>query len=421
MDDLWVVLPHLGLGGAQKVGLLAAGHFAAQGMKVRVLTLNHEHPVLHRLPAGVPLSDLGADPMLIDIHDRSLLARGRRFCLAQLIKLRSMAVSLLLWLLWPWIERHAWPGSSHPSQRLLHVGMGWIQGYRLPRLQARLATQRPRRVLAMLSRTNILCCHAAWDLPIHLVVSERNDPRRQKLSGLYSRMRRVYYRRADVVTANTAGVLEALEEMGPWKRLELLPNPLPSRSGPSVPVAAAGARRPELLSVARLVHQKGLDLLVQAFAALRQPTFQEWSLVLVGDGPDREQLADLASRHGLEDRVRFEGYQPDPSPYLAQASIFVLPSRFEGMPNALLEAMAAGLPVVVTDASPGPLEVVEHDVNGLVCPSEDVAALATVLGRLIVAPDLRERLGMAAAQRLRSLSWEQLEPHWRSILAMPSL
>jgi glycosyltransferase involved in cell wall biosynthesis len=91
------------------------------------------------------------------------------------------------------------------------------------------------------------------------------------------------------------------------------------------------------------------------------------------------------------------------------------------MPNALLEAMAAGLPVVVTDASPGPLEVVEHDVNGLVCPSEDVAALATVLGRLIVAPDLRERLGMAAAQRLRSLSWEQLEPHWRSILAMPLL
>lgn len=419
MDDLWVLLPHLGPGGAQKVGLLAAGHFAARGLRVRVVTLWHDHPILHPLPAGITHIDIGPDPTLIDISDRSILARGRRFCRAQLIKMRRFCIVPLLWLLWPWIERTAWPGEPGRSQRLLDAGMDRINDYRLRRLREMFATERPRRVLALLSRTNIACCYAAWYLPIHVVVSERNDPRRQQLRGLWPRLRRVYYRRADVVTANTAGVLEALQELGPWRRLELLPNPLPSGTGRPALAAAGALRRMELLTVARLVHQKGLDLLIRAFAKLREPPFCDWRLVLVGDGPERKALIALAEHEGVGDRVAFEGYQADPSQYLARASVFVLPSRHEGMPNALLEAMAATLPVVVTDASPGPLEVVDPDQTGLVVPRENVEALATALGRLMVDPELRERLGTAAAQRLRSLSWEVVEPHWRSVLALP--
>jgi glycosyltransferase involved in cell wall biosynthesis len=420
MDDLWVVLPHLGPGGAQKVGLLAAGHFAAQGLKVRVLTLYHEHPVLHHLPPGITHSDIGPDPTQIDIRDRSLQARGRRFCRAQLIKLRRWGIFPLLWLLWPWIERRAWPGRPDVrSQRLLHAGMAWTHDYRLRRLRELFAAERPRRVLALLSRTNIVCCYAAWDLPIHVVVSERNDPRRQKLRGLYPRLRRVYYRRADVVTANTVGVLEALREIGRWRRLELLPNPLPAERDDPARAAAEGPRHRELLAVARLVHQKGLDLLIRALAELRLPPSSDWCLVLVGDGPERQSLEELAVREGVADRVRFEGFQANPGLYLARASVFVLPSRHEGMPNALLEAMAAALPVVVSDASPGPLEMVEPEVTGLVVPSGDVSALAVALGRLIADAELRERLGSGAAERLRSLSWEVVEPHWRSVLALP--
>ncbi|MEB3169439.1 MAG: glycosyltransferase [Synechococcaceae cyanobacterium] len=419
MDDLWVVLPHLGPGGAQKVGLLAAGHFAAQGLKVRVLTLYHDHPVLHHLPPGITHSDIGPDPTLIDISDRSLQARGRRFCRAQLIKLRRWGISPLLWLLWPWIEQRAWPGRSSISQRVLKAGMLWTHDYRLRQLKELFARERPQRVLALLSRTNIVCCYAAWDLPIHVVVSERNDPRRQKLRGLYPRLRRVYYRRADVVTANTVGVLEALREIGPWRRLELLPNPLPANRDDPARAASDGPRLNEVLAVARLVHQKGLDLLIRALAELRLQPANDWRLVLVGDGPERQSLEELALREGLADRVRFEGFQSNPGSYLARASVFVLPSRHEGMPNALLEAMAAALPVVVSDASPGPLEIVEPEVTGLVVPRGDVGALAAALGRLIANPELRERLGRGAAARLASLSWEVVEPHWRSVLALP--
>ncbi|MFM7548613.1 MAG: glycosyltransferase, partial [Cyanobacteriota bacterium] len=93
----------------------------------------------------------------------------------------------------------------------------------------------------------------------------------------------------------------------------------------------------------------------------------------------------------------------------------------EGMPNALLEAMAAALPVVVTDASPGPLEMVDPELTGLVVPRENVEALAASLARLLADPELRQRLGTAAAERLHSLSWEVVDSHWRSVLALPAL
>jgi glycosyltransferase involved in cell wall biosynthesis len=416
MDDLWVVLPHLGAGGAQKVGLMAAGHFASQGLRVRVLTLKHGHPIKHPLPLGVGYLDVGPDPVA-DISNRSLLARGRRFCLAQVRKLRRWLIQGLLWLLWPWIAKQAWPGAKGLPLSLLHAGMGRIGGYPLERVRVLLATERPRRVLALLTRTNILCCNAAWDLPIHLVVSERNDPRLQQLQGLWPRLRQVHYRRADVVTANTEGVLTALQGMGPWRRLELLPNPL--AEGINADAIGEVPRQPELLAVARLVHQKGLDLLIQALARLRDPAFAAWRLVLVGDGPERKSLGELAMREGVAERVVFAGFQPNPSTYMARASVFVLPSRFEGMPNALLEAMAAGLPVVVNDASPGPLEMVEPEVHGLVVPTENVDALASALARLMADPPLRQRLGEAGRARLRSLDWTQVEPLWRSVLDLP--
>ena len=430
MDDLWVVLPHLGAGGAQKVGLLAAEHFADQGLRVQLLSLRPDHPVCHRLPRNVSLMDLALEqsevhPWLRDVGDRSLVARSRRFSVAQWIKVRRFLARLWTALLlhgiqltWPWLEPHMQPGSTGLPYVLLSRCMGSVGGHRYCRLRQLLQEHRPKRVLALLSKTNILCCAAAWDLPIHLVVSERNDPRLQRMDRLWSRLRHLYYRRADVVTANTEGVLAALDEMGSWKRLELLPNPLPAgvlRQHHSQPAAP----QKEILSVARLVPQKGLDLLIRAFAALPQQRRTGWRLTLVGDGPERDALVGLAHRKGISDAVVFEGFRADPLTFMARAAIFALPSRFEGMPNALLEAMAMGLPSVVSDASPGPLEMVSDRVHGLVVPSENHQAFAAALEDLIADASLRQQLGQAAQAKLRSLDWPEVEPHWRSVLALP--
>ena len=433
MDDLWVVLPHIGAGGAQKVGLLAAEHFAARGFKVRVLSLRHGHPIKHALPAGVEVFDLGPDdgfdlhPWLRDGWDRSLPARGRRFTIAQVLKLRRgliRATTLLimqgLQLTWPWCEQKVQPGSDAWVMRLLRWCMHGMGGQRYRHLQKLMQEQRPRRVLALLTKTNILCSAAVWDLPVHLVVSERNDPRLQRLDCLWSLMRRVYYRRADVVTANTQGVLESLQAMGTWQRLDLLPNPLPGGLIPEGLEEQPLQRQLEILAVARLVPQKGLDVLVRAFSLLPEGVRAGWRLTLVGDGPEREPLEELVDRKGLRSVVSFEGFRSDPLPFMQRASIFALPSRFEGMPNALLEAMAAGLPSVVSDASPGPLEMVRDGSEGLVVPADDAVAFAAALERLMKDGDLRQQCGDCARETLRSLDWDVVEPHWRSVLALPA-
>ena len=408
-DDLWLVLPHLGAGGAQKVALIAARHFAAQGLTVKLVTLIPGHPVAHALPDGIPWLELGAPT------HRSWWARGGRFMLAQLDKLIRWLFQLQLGWLAGWFQARIHPGSEGLAMQLFRVGTEATAGLRLRQLRRQFHLQRPHRVLSLLTRTNITCCCAAWDLPIHLVVSERNDPSRQLLPELWQRLRPLAYRRADVVTANTAGVLSALEPMGPWDRLALLPNPLPSM--PAL-AAVGGVSRPVgFITVARLVPQKGLDVLIAALPRLSGAA-AEWPVTLVGDGPEREALQQQANALGVASRMRCLGFRSDPERFLAEAAVFVLPSRFEGMPNALLEAMAAGLAVIVTDASPGPLEVVESGVSGLVVPSDDPAALAEAMQGLVSDPDRCRRMGAAARERIAALDWPQLEPLWRSILAL---
>ena len=408
-DDLWLVLPHLGAGGAQKVALIAARHFAAQGLKVKLVTLIPGHPLAHVLPDGIPLLELGAPT------HRAWWARAGRFALAQLDKLIRLFFRLQLRWFAGWFQARVDPGARGLAIQLFRIGTEATAGLRLRQLRREFRRQRPHRVLALLTRTNITCCCAAWDLPIHLVVSERNDPSLQLLPEVWQRLRPFAYRRADVVTANTAGVLSALGSMGAWERLALLPNPLPG--APATAVGSGASNATGFITVARLVPQKGLDVLINALPRLSGAA-ADWPVTLLGDGPERETLQQQAQDLGVSNRLRCLGFRPDPDQFLAEAAVFVLPSRFEGMPNALLEAMAAGLAVIVTDASPGPLEVVEPGVSGLVVPSDDPAALAEAMPALASDPERCRRMGAAARDRIAALDWPQLEPLWRSILAL---
>ncbi len=421
MDDLWLVLPHLGPGGAQKVALLAADHFAAQGLRLSLVTLLPGHSIAHPLPEGLHHYDLGPAVDAAwrrDYWNRSLAARGRRFLFAQWRRLHRIAAKILLLLAWPWFRREAKPGRHDLASWLLRWCVRGVGGPQAMLLQDLLHQHQPKRVLALLSRTNMLACQALWDSHTHLVISERNDPSRQPLPFPWQRLRELLYRRADVVTANTEGVRKSLQVWPNLQRLELLPNPLPGQVELSDVSAEVKLSRPEgFVTVARLVPQKGIDVLISAIALL-SGSASEWPVVLVGDGPERQALEKQAAVEGVQDHVHFEGFRSDPEVLLAAASVFVLPSRFEGMPNALLEAMAAGLAVIVTDASPGPLEVVEDRRCGIVVPSEDPHALAKAMSELVEDVDLRNRLGFAARERLAALEWAQVEPQWRSVLAL---
>ena len=150
-----------------------------------------------------------------------------------------------------------------------------------------------------------------------------------------------------------------------------------------------------VLYVGRLHAQKGLDTLLHAFASLLAQTDQPCTLRLVGEGPARQQLVTLAGRLGIAQRVDFVGRRDDVARQLEHADVFVLPSRAEGLSNALLEAMACGVPPVVSDIA-GNREVVRHRRTGLAVAMDDPAALAAALREALEDRELREELGTAA-------------------------
>ena len=264
-DDLWLVLPHLGPGGAQKVALLAAGFFMAKGWRVRLVTMLPGPAQAHAIPEGLLVTDLApaVDALWKRDHwNRSLLARGRRH-LALKRRLHRALARLVMGPLVGLLES-VQPGQRCWRSRLLRWCVQGIDGLPSVELERLLQRHCPRRVVSFLSRTNMRTCSALWWRDCHLVVSERNDLRKQQLPFPWPRFRRLLYRRADVLTANTTGVMESLVPMFQARHLALLPNPLPM---PVVPAAVGSAGdRQGFVTVARLVPQKGIDVLIRALA-----------------------------------------------------------------------------------------------------------------------------------------------------------
>ncbi|MEO8592716.1 MAG: glycosyltransferase family 4 protein [Candidatus Solibacter sp.] len=156
--------------------------------------------------------------------------------------------------------------------------------------------------------------------------------------------------------------------------------------------ASPGASPCRIVSVARFDEPKEHPVLLEAMSRLRDAA---WELDLVGDGPLEQDCRAFAARLGIEGRVRFHGYLPDPAPVLARAACFVLASRSEALPRSLLEAMRAGLPIVAS-AVGGVAEMVDNGTNGLLIPKSDAGLFATAIRRLIVDERARTAYGRAS-------------------------
>jgi glycosyltransferase involved in cell wall biosynthesis len=149
---------------------------------------------------------------------------------------------------------------------------------------------------------------------------------------------------------------------------------------------------PVIGAIGRLEHQKGFDILIRALADL-----DGVQLVLVGDGSERRSLEKLARILGVADRIAWQGWTDEARSHLASFDVFALPSRFEGFPLALLEALLARLAVVAADVG-DVAEAIHHDETGLLVPSEDPRALADAIQRLLTDANLRRRLGEQGRQ-----------------------
>lgn len=241
--------------------------------------------------------------------------------------------------------------------------------------------------------------------PVIVRVATENDVHQFRAAG--SGKDRLFYallRRASVVIAPSAAIQAELREAG-FEEHRIVVQPNAVDADHFRPVTAAerldGRRRlglPEdaitIGTVARLVARKGIDILLRAFAS---PVIQAHRarLLVVGSGPLATELAQLARDLAIEDAVVWAGLQRDPRPWLQAMDVFAFPSRLEGSPNAVLEAMASGLPIVASRIG-GVVDLLAEEQTGVLVPADDPLALGLALGRLLDDASLRSALGSSA-------------------------
>ncbi len=377
-----IVCPHLGDGGAQRVAATLASAWSRGGLRVTFVTLF----------SAIDTVELDASVRLVALGDRT---RRKNWLAAAVRRLRV-----------------------EPVRNLLTALVAGLHGLHLAvALRRVIQREAAPRVVSFVGSSNLIAIWATAGLSCRLVISERNDPARQLLKPPWSWLRPRFYDLADSVTANSRGALETMKAYVSPEKLHFAPNPLraPPSGDSSRPVRDPDA--PFVLIVGRLDEQKAHDVLLDALA-LATKTLPTWRLLVVGRGELEEPLRARAEQLGIGSRVTWCGQVDDPFVYYRAADVFALPSRHEGMPNALMEAMASGLPVIVSDASPGPLELVEHDKTGLIVPVNDAAALAVALESLANDPGTRERLGKAARERVSEYELPRALETWNRILEL---
>ena len=299
---------------------------------------------------------------------------------------------------------------SVPQTCLASDGSFWDSARRFKKL---LDQRRPQLVLSFLTRANYLTAFFARRYAYRAIISERSDTNGRLGGGvggwLKKKLVRSLYPRADGIIAVSEGIRRSLiQDFGiEPNRVEVIYNPydlelLNARAQEPSPIAEQGF----ILAIGRLVSTKRFDLLIRAYA---EGQFQQ-NLVILGEGPKLDELKALVEQLGVAQKVKFPGFLANPYAVMAQASVYVLCSELEGFPNALVEAMSIGLPVIATNCPHGPAEILDEQVmpdlktcflakHGVLVPSGDVSSMRDALQRVLSDPELRQSLSVRARER----------------------
>lgn len=349
----------LGGGGAERVTTVLANVWAKAGHTVEIAVLDGRNPAHYPLDPNVTVTDL----RLADDSSNPFTA------LAKLAR-RVLA-----------IRRH-------------------------------LARTCPDVAIGMMTTSAVLLALARVGLDVRAIGSERVYPPAYPLSAVWTALRRWTFGLLDTVVVQTQATRAWVEKHTRANRIAVIANPV-------MRVSSTTQSRPGhkpignqvILGAGRLVHQKGFHRLVDAFTRIA-PTNPGWDLVILGEGPLREDLTRQAADAGCDGRIHLPGNVADIGAYYDAADIFVLPSYFEGMPNALLEAMAHGLPSIAFDIDSGTREFVSDGHDGLLVSEDDPQSLSKALQLLISDASLRARIGAAAKRSSEAYAPEAIAARW---------
>ena len=358
--SLVIVISSLATGGAQRVVVSMAEWWASKGHRVVIVTIDDIKSDRYKLPDTV--ERVALDMMFPTKGSQTVTANLRR-----------------------------------------------IKGLRRAFMQAQ-----TNAIVSFEHTTNVLALLASRALHIPVAISERVDPREVPLKWPWEMLRRVMYPKTNALVVQTDDVRAWAERFVDRSAVVTIPNPAPVAPVARKRPGRATSRR-TVVGLGRLTHQKGFDLLIRAFATVssRNP---DWSLVIYGDGEERPRLEVLIEELGLSSFVRLPGMTDDPIAALLSGDLFVMPSRFEGFPNVLLEAMACGLPVIASDCRSGPKEIIRNEVDGILVPAEDSMALAAAMHRLMNNKHEQAELGKRAQEVTERFGIDKIMSKWDNVL-----
>ncbi len=312
----------------------------------------------------------------------------------------------------------------HPAVRRIALNLGResrnpvmavVHNWRRARaLRAVLLAERPDIALALMDRNNVLLALAAKGLGMVTIGSEHTHPPQAPQHALWNMLRRRHYGRLDAVVALTDKSAEWIRRNTSACHVPVIPNPVPWPMPVQEPIVPPPEKRGcRLLAVGRLVPLKQFGLLIEVFCSLAQ-THPEWELAILGDGPEKDRLREMAARGSCPDRIILPGRVGNLGDWYGSADLYVMTSQYEGFPNTLAEALAHGVPAVSFDCDTGPRDIIRDGIDGRLVEPGDRKVLALTLAELMGNKNMRKHLAQRSIDVRDRLSLDRIATAWET-------
>lgn len=280
----------------------------------------------------------------------------------------------------------------------------------LQKLYVTIRQDKPDVLISFIDKNNLLAIVVGKLLGIPVIISERSNPEKYNFGPVILKGFKVFYKRADAIVLQTKAVGNGFKNMNiQLPKSFVIPNPLdPVFFSNDKPV-----KENIILSIGRLSKEKGHDILLHALVGI---DLKDWKVIIIGDGPLLNEYKKFVQVNKLAHNVTFEGRKENVIDYYNRAKIFILPSRFEGFPNALLEALSRACVAISSDCDYGPAEIIDNGKNGYLFKVEEADELRANIVRLITNTELIDNMSNIAVESVKNYTAYEISNHWLEVI-----